>query len=471
MDSLPIAIFWLGAVTCIAIGPVAIIYLLFISIPFGAFAVVPPALSAGMTLTPAPMAGLLLIARVFLSYKAIDFMASIVVKPQRLTVLLLFWLVALVTTMFMPRLFARQVEVIPLKVDLISTAAFLEPTSQNISQLVYMTISVLTVCAFTFVLRERAARQHALRALCIGGAIMVVAGALDFASQYAPIGPLLEPFRTATYSLLTDAEILGSKRVVGLMPEASAFGGMTLTFLSAIYFFRRAMPQSYIRSGWVQAILVLLLVFIWLSTSSASYVGLFVFFVAAGMEWLWRGTVIVRGSRLRRGMTAELLIVTAILVIVAIVTVVDTAIWTPLLTMLDETILQKNTTSSFEERSMWTATSWHAFLSSYGLGVGLGGTRASNSVVSMLSNVGLFGGMLYYGFVMLTLLHPLPPDDDEAAAVLHGARWAFIAPFATSVLGATTPDFGTFNAWLFAMALAGSAKAADPVRKYPRLAG
>jgi hypothetical protein len=471
LDVLPIIVFWLGALTSVAIGPVAIIYLIFISTPFGAFAVVPPALSGGMTITPAPMAGLLLIARVFLSFKAIDFMASIVVKPQRLTLLLLFWLAALVTTIFMPRMLARQVEVIPLKVDLTTSAAFLEPTSQNISQLVYMTISVLTVCAFTFVLRESAARRHALLALCIGAGIMIVAGALDFASQFAPIGPLLEPFRTATYSLLTDAEILGSKRVVGLMPEASAFGGTTLTFLSAIYFFRRAMPEAYIRSGLVQAIIVLLLVSVWISTSSAAYVGLFVFLVAAGMEWLWRGTMIARGSRLRRGMTAELLVLTAILTIVAIVTVVDTAIWTPLLTMLDETILQKNTTSSFEERGMWTAVSWHAFLSSYGLGVGLGGTRASNSVVSMLSNVGLIGGLLYYSFVVLTLLHPSPPDDEEAAAVSHGARWAFIAPFATSVLGATTPDFGTFNAWLFAMALAGSVKVADPVQKYRRLAG
>ncbi len=471
MDTLPIIVFWLGAVTCVAIGPVAIIYLLFISIPFGAFAVIPPALSAGMTLTPAPMAGLLLIARVFLSFKAIDFMASIVVKPQRLTLLLLFWIVALVTTIFMPRMFARQVEVIPLRVDLVTSAAFLEPTSQNVSQLAYMTISVLTVCAFTFVLRDGAARRHALQALCIGAALMIVAGALDFASQFVPIGPMLEPFRTATYALLTDAEILGNKRVVGLMPEASTFGGMTVAFLSAVYFFRRAMPEAYIRSGWVQAIIVLLLVFVWLSTSSAAYVGLFVFLVAAGMEWLWRGTMIVRGSRLRRGMTAELLVLTAILIIVAIVTLVDTTLWTPLLTMLDETILQKNTTSSFEERGTWTAVSWQAFLNSYGLGVGLGSTRASNSVVSMLSNVGLVGGLLYYSFLGLTLLHPLPPDDDEAAAVLHGARWAFIAPFATSVLAATTPDFGTFNAWLFAMALAGSIKVADPVQQYRHLAG
>jgi hypothetical protein len=457
LDSLPIIIFWLGALLCVIQGPVAIIYLLFVSLPFGAFAVVPPAMSAGMTFTPAPMAGLLLIVRVFCSLKGLDYLISLVVRPQRLTMLIAFWCVALLTTIFMPRLLARKVEVIPLKLDLVTAAVYLEPTSQNISQLCYMTISVLTVCAFTYALRTEEARGHALRALYMGGTVLAVTGALDFAAQYAPIGPLLEPFRTATYALLTDAEILGAKRVVGLMPEASAFGGLTVAFLSAIYFFRRASAEAGISTTKFKMLILVLLAFVWLSTSSAAYVGLFVFFAAAGLEWLWRGAVIARGNNLRRGMTGELLVLTALVVIICTITVLDASIWTPLLTMLDETILQKNTTSSFEERGTWTSVSWQAFLDSDGFGVGLGATRASNSVVSMLSNVGLLGGLLYYGFLALTLLRRLPRDDVNASAYLHGARWAFVAPFSTSVLAATTPDFGTFNAFLFAMALASTA--------------
>ncbi|WP_160006275.1 hypothetical protein [Rhizobium sp. 18055] len=453
MDSLPIIIFWIAAVLCVIRGPVAIIYLLFLSMPFGAFAVVPPAISAGMTFTPAPMAGLLLIARVFLSLKGLDYLVSLVVRPQRLTLLLAFWLVALFTTVFMPRLLARKVEVIPLKLDLVTAVVYLEPTSQNISQLCYMTISVLTVCAFAYVLRSPAARAHTLRALYIGATVLVVTGGLDFANQYVPLGAFLEPFRTATYSLLTDAEILGAKRIVGLMPEASAFGSVTVGFLSAIYFFRSASADVGISATRFKVLIVFLLVFVWLSTSSAAYVGLFVFFAAAGLEWLWRGAAIARGSSLRRGMIGELLVLTTLVVVVCLVTVIDASIWTPLLTMLDETILQKNTTSSFEERGTWTSVSWQAFLDSNGLGVGLGGTRASNSVVSLLSNVGLLGGLLYYGFLAVTLLRPLPRGDANSAAYLHGARWSFVAPFATSVLAATTPDFGTFNAFLFAMAL------------------
>lgn len=454
MDALPILIFWVAAVYCVIRGPVAIIYLLFISMPFGAFAVMPPAMSAGMTLTPAPMAGLLLIGRVFASLKGIDYLFSLIMKPQRLTLLLGFWVAALFTTIFMPRLLARRIEVIPLKVEGFTATAFLAPTSQNISQLCYMTISVLSVCAFTYVLRDRDARRHALRALCIGGGVLVATGFLDFATQYVPIGPLLEPFRTATYALLTDAEILGAKRVVGLMPEASAFGGTTVGFLSAVYFFRRAANDAGISFSKLNTLALLLLALIWLSTSSAAYVGLFVFLVAAAMEWMWRGAAMSRGSTLRKGMTGELLVVTALVVAVAVVTVVDTSIWTPLFDTLDETILQKNTTSSFEERGTWTSVSWQAFVDSGGLGVGLGGTRASNSVVSMFSNVGLLGGLLYYAFVGLSLLRPLPRSDMESAACLHGARWTFLAPFATSVLAGTTPDFGTFNAFLYAMALA-----------------
>ena len=45
---------------------------------------------------------------------------------------------------------------------------------------------------------------------------------------------------------------------------------------------------------------------------------------------------------------------------------------------------------------MWNHVSWNALLSTYGLGVGLGGTRTSNFAVSLVSSVGLLGATFYF---------------------------------------------------------------------------
>jgi hypothetical protein len=62
-------------------------------------------------------------------------------------------------------------------------------------------------------------------------------------------------------------------------------------------------------------------------------------------------------------------------------------------------VLKKTESSSFDERSMWTIVSLRALIDTFGIGVGLGGTRASNSLVAVASNVGLVGVFLYIGII------------------------------------------------------------------------
>lgn len=137
----------------------------------------------------------------------------------------------------MPRIFAGLVTIIPMRLEEWTSGIPLYPTQQNISQLMYLTISIVTVstaCALAF--RSASTRQHLLSALCVGGVLIVFTGVLDLAG----LGPYLDMFRTAQYAYSTDVEIADVKRVVGLMPEASAYGSLAVSFLSAIYFFRRA---------------------------------------------------------------------------------------------------------------------------------------------------------------------------------------------------------------------------------------
>jgi hypothetical protein len=466
MEIIPVILFWLIAIRALFLKSYALLYLFFGGLAFGAFATIPPALAGGLTLTPAPMAALLLLVKVLLNPSAPAYFAKTALSIRKLGLLVLFWLAAVFSTIVMPRLFTG-VKVVPLNFDPFSPVAGLQPSTQNISQLAYMTISVLSVFSFSFILRSSENRLHAIKAICFGASLVVLTGGLDFASQFINISPILEPFRTAGYALLTDAELTSGKRVVGLMPEASAYGSPCVGFLSLIYFFRRALVSSNLRSRLIPVLIACLIVLTILSTSSAAYVGLVVFFALAVIEWVFRFTAGPEKAFMRRGLAAELNIFLVSILGFLVLAVLAPSVMKPAYDLVDSVVLTKTTTASFDERSMWTAVSWQALISTYGLGVGLGGTRASNSAVAMASNVGVVGFVLYISFILQTIFRrprlTFPPD----IAMMAATKSTFMPTFVMSLLVGTTADFGTRNAFIFAVGLVLSSQAQKRVRRHP----
>ncbi|MGJ7511017.1 hypothetical protein [Variovorax sp. GT1P44] len=455
MEAIPIAAFWTIAVWTLFRQKQALMYLFFASMPFGSFAAVPTELTGGLTLTPTPIVAMLLIARQLGSARGLAQAFDAAMKRSELLLLFLFWLVAVIATAFMPRFFGGMVEIVPVRGGTLADTAALVPTAQNVSQFVYVSISVLTVFSFARMLRTESMRRHAMAALCLGAAVTVLTGGLDLASQFLPLTPILELFRTASYALLTDTEILSSTRLIGLMPEASSFGSLALAFLASLYFFRRAMPPGRLRSRVVPVLMVVLLLLVWLSTSSAAYLGLGLFGAAAGAEWCWRLIAAGRNPLLQRGLASEFWLGAVAVCGVGLIVLAVPHLLTPMRDMFDLMVLQKSTTSSFEERNMWTHVSLQALLATHGLGVGLGGTRASNFAVALASNAGVLGAAFYFLFVLQTLfVRRAPQGDAEGHAMLSAVRWSYLPAFFTSLMIGTTPDFGLLNAFLYGIAAA-----------------
>lgn len=459
MEAIPIGIFWCIFIWTSFQPSQKIIYLLFASMPFGSLAVLPTSMTGGLTLTPTPIVAILLIMKVLGSAQGFRSAAADALRSSRLLFLFLFWVVAGITTAFMPRFFAGRIEVVPVRVEVLMDTALLVPTAQNISQFAYISISILTVFALTQLLRLTESRRHVFPALCLGAFVTIVSGLLDYASQYISLDPVLELFRTASYALLTTDEVLGGKRVVGLMPEASSFGSIALTFLSALYFFRRAITPNYLKTRIVPVLMGGLLILIWMSTSSAAYLGLGVLGFVAVAEWITRVCLRQNNPYLRYGILKEFYVGALVLVGTMLLLLATPKVFSPVQEMLDVMILQKSTSSSFEERSMWTRVSWEALVSTGGLGVGLGGTRASNFAVSLFSNAGILGGLLYITFLLQCLIFRRAPRWDYEGATYQAAiRYAYLPSFVAALTVGTTPDFGTFNAFFFgfSVALAGS---------------
>ncbi|PTQ70653.1 hypothetical protein [Pseudomonas sp. GV071] len=455
MDALPIALFWGLALFGLFGRAHVLLYLFFGSIPFGAFAVIPPEITGGLTLTPTPMVVLLIILRSVASPGGLEFFAGAAFSPKRLFLLFMFWLVAIFVTIFMPRLFMGKITIIPVRLELSTFGEPLMPTSQNFSQLAYLSISVFAVFAFTRLLRSPEMRKHALNAMCLGGAMAVLTGFLDYMSQYVGMDAVLSPFRTASYALMTEVQIMGGKRIVGLMPEASVFGGRCIMFLSLLYFFRHAIPERWLRKRVVPVLIPLLILFVWLSTSSAGYVGLLVFFLAAVIEWAIRKSQRRADLLSPKGLGLEFWVAWTALVGVGVVVLFAPGLLDPIIEKINEMVLNKSQTSSYEERSMWTAVGWQALIDSYGLGVGIGATRVSNSLVAILSNTGVLGGVLYFAFALQTLMRKLPVHASGLSrALMTGCRYSYIPAFIVGLLTSTTPDFGSFNSFLYGLALA-----------------
>lgn len=455
MEAIPIGLFWCIALWALFQRPHALIYLFFATMPFGSFAALPTAITGGLTLTPTPIVGLLMIAKELTSANGLRIAVAGALKPSGLLILFLFWLVACTATVFMPRFFAGQIEVVPVRsVGLFSTS-MLFPTLQNVSQIVYTTISVLTVFVFARILRTPDMRQHALVALCLGAVVVIFTGLIDFVSQSLSLQSALEVFRTASYTLLTEDEVMGSKRVVGLMPEASSFGGLVLSFLAALYFFRRAMSAGLLRDRVVPVLIAALLALVWLSTSSSAYLGLALFGATLVVEWCWRLFAAGRNPYLRHGLAGEFWLAMLAIGFLLAVTIVAPQTFAPMIKMIDVMVFQKSSTSSFEERSMWTQVSWNALISTHGLGVGMGGTRASNFVVALSSNAGFLGAALYFMFVLQCLLfRRAAPGDTQGVALLSACRWSYLPAFCAILTVGTTPDFGLFNAFLYGFSVA-----------------
>lgn len=470
MEALPILLFW-GLALWALFGKAHVqLYLFFGSMAFGAFAVIPPEVTGGLTFTPTPMVLMLIVARSLCSPGGFVFFATSALSPRRLLLLLLFWITAILATLFLPRFFAGQINIIPVRLELSTFGEPLFPTTQNISQLAYITISIFAVFAFTRLLRDPQVRQHALNAMCVGGGLAVFTGLLDFIGGYVGLDPILSPFRTASYSLMTEVQIMGGKRVVGLMPEASAYGGLCIMFLCLTYFFRYAMQKRRTRERTAPTLMLLLIGMIWLSTSSASYVGLFVFLLCATIEWTVRKGTRRAGRISPKGMGVEFWTAWTLLVLVGCVVLFAPSLLDPITEKVNEMVLNKSQTSSFEERSMWTATGWKALVDTWGLGVGIGATRTSNFAAAVFSNTGVIGGLLFFGFVVQSLRRKLLPGADPASQVmLNAVRYGFVPPFTVALLTATTPDFGSYNAFLFGIALAVVISDLKRQRETPRL--
>lgn len=406
-----------------------------------------PGDGGGVNVVPQVVCAAVLVGKLFVQRGNLVRGMAVAADPKRLGLFTAFVIYGIVSAVTLPRIFEGQVEVIPLSGNVLGPS-LLAPSGGNVTQAGYLLMSFATALAFGVAGSNRSFREHFLMATLAGGMALIATGLLDLVTYVLGLGALLEPFRTVSYSLLTDNEVLGAKRVVGLMPEASAFGAScvvaagTLAFLRPCYASRPRRVTVPLTIGGLTAMALA-------STSSSAYIGFVVLGAAFAANWIVR--LMSRRALVRADLKVEFVIVAGAAFVLLCAVLVMPAVFDPVLDMLDVLIFKKSSTDSYYVRTMWTTTGWNAFASTGFLGVGFGGLRTSNWFVALLGNVGLFGTLLMLGFILIVSVAGSAAVPDEVREFRRGLAFSLLPGLTMSLFIGTTTDIGVAGAAAFGM--------------------
>ena len=190
-----------------------------------------------------------------------------------------------------------------------------------------------------------------------------------------------------------------------------------------------------------------------LSTSSAGYAGLGVFLV--GFVVLAFGLGLL--ARRRRIAMIALGTVGGGILLASLVVLFLPSVATMAQGVISESLLNKATTDSALERGSWNAQAWQVFLDTHGIGAGIGGTRASNYALVLLSNLGVIGFALFVLLVLRVTSSQLAPNIvDKGRAMVWAARIGILTSIVPSLLVGTVYDLGALFYGLVGIAASGA---------------
>lgn len=415
---------WLVLSLGMLVSADALLYLFMTMALFGAAAAIALPALGGATITPVALLVPLLSVRMITAVGWHAFWRQIADRSAGFW-LLLTALWGVLSSYFLPRLFDGELLIRSVDrnaADLGAGLVPLHPVSGNITQSAYIIGGVCAFAAWRVLLANRRRLEHFRDAVLLLAALNCLAAAINIGELYFSLPRVLQFVRTAGYAIFDGGELGGLQRVSGTFSETSAFAAFTLPLFAFTLSLWSSGVRPYYSGGLALASLLLLLI----STSGTAYVGLamYLFFVMFGR--IRQGGIPVGG--LLVGSTVAGVLIGGVLLL-------EPALAGRVANFFDATVLSKLSSASGAERGAWNQQAWSNFVSTYGLGVGLGTARASSYPLVLLSNLGVVGTCLFAGFVLRLFTVPAGPVASEAAVVL-AARQAVIAVLCAATVSA-----------------------------------
>lgn len=338
--------------------------------------------------------------------------------------------------MFLPRLFAGQTTAF-VPIEGVVTELPLTPVSGNITQTAYFTLGALSFFALSLVLLQEGNLAIVRRGFFTLVIVNASLGIIDLAGKLAGMADILAPIRTASYAFLTTVGQAGFWRIAGGYSEASGFGAMSLVCLAFTYTYWR---QAH--SGVAFVLTVVVGAMVLLSTSTTAYAGLAV--MALGPIYSL-GRSAVRGQLEANDLL--LLAIGAIFVATMMaVFIFNQPAVLPLIDLFETTVLDKPMSESAKERAYWNYKSLVAFMDTGGVGIGMGSSRSSSWIISVMAQLGIVGALalLSLAWIIARGMSGLKPSagTKELFALASAVRASAIALLVAACIGGSGADPG-----------------------------
>jgi hypothetical protein len=347
---------------------------------------------------------------------------------------------AVLGALTLPTIFARKMEVTPLRpipgADLFATVP-LHMTAQNLTTAFYMVGTLVAGIGAAAAMERPGAAQRLVR---LGSGIALAHGLLGISSVLlagTAWDLVLGIFRNGNYAQLNQS-FSGIVRMSGIWPETSgfaAYGAIWCVFMLELWL-RDIAPK---RTGSAGLILLLALL---ASTSSTAYVSLAAYAIFILMRFVlgpW-----VMPARKQLALLAAGLVAAAA-VMAAFVLAPDLAARAGHILTLMTT--DKLSTGSGIQRSFWARQGLDIFVESYGIGIGAGSFRSSSVLTAILGSMGVIGALTFTAHLFKSV-RPLSSEflslrnESLERAVGSAAATTALLMLAPQAVSAPSPDPG-----------------------------
>ena len=395
-------------------------------------------LIGGTNVTPSILAMSFFALAVIIRHGGLDEVFQTMVMPRAGSILLVLTVYMILSGMFLPRLFAGQVGVYPLANE--SNRLLVEgpiyPTSSNTNQAVYAIANLVVFCCTAALARTQALLRAVGMGLIVACCANLAFAVIDVVTFQIGQSQLLSFLRNADYAQMYADTFMGMKRITGTFTETSSFSAFTVGLFA--YTLRLWRGGIHIRlTGWLSIGLAASII---MATSSTGYVALVVYLIVVygmALAGIDPATNNLRGFQSRRAMFIALGPMLALMGAVA--SAFRPELLTPIFDMFDSSVAQKLTSDSGEERMRWNINGLQNFLETFGIGTGLGSTKTSSFVVSVLGKLGIIGTLLF-GWFFWKVFRPgnkmnnihISPEDQQYAAAARSACFALILSLSVS---------------------------------------
>ncbi|MFV0644558.1 MAG: glycoside hydrolase [Sphingomonadaceae bacterium] len=364
--------------------------------------------------------------------------------------LLIFCLYGVLSALLLPRIFAGQIYVFPLRPtglrNLYDTFP-LAPTSQNITTAIYLAGTGLTaLCAYIAARLARDVTPLVKTGIFIGltHSLIGILGVTLAGTQWDLV---VEFVRNASYSQLSQ-EASGMVRMAGFAAEPSVYAN----FAGPWFIFLVELWLRDVSRRWTGFSALVVMVVLVLSTSSSAYVLL----AGYGLILLLRMLAFPHYMTAGKLTTIALLGIGGLLVLLGIY--LSSARFAQQFgDMFQQMTVGKSDSESGLQRMFWAMQGVDAFVVSNGLGIGAGSFRSSSLIMAILGSMGVIG-LVTFGLYCLSLLRIFGRSanrvDHMRGSLSEACIWAALIGLLPALIIGPSPDPGMEFAIFAALGLA-----------------